>query len=51
MKKVDENSFLFRLGKKLLVNFREGEISKIFYNNHHRNELVEIFNNELFLKS
>ena len=39
---------LYELGKRLVASMRWKEIGTIFYNNYHKDELVKIFNEELF---
>lgn len=39
---------LYEIGKRLVASMRWKEIGSIFYNNYHKDELVKIFNEELF---
>ena len=48
MKQLEKGSPIYEIGKRLMCTFCEGSIGTIFYNNHHREEIVKIFNEELF---
>ena len=48
VKKTESNSDLFGIGKRLATTMSEKEVGAIFYNGNHRDELVKIFNEELF---
>ena len=46
--KVKDNESLYELGKRLVSVLAQKEIGAIFYNGRYKEELVEIFNEELF---
>lgn len=46
--KVKDNESLYELGKRLVSVSAQKEIGAIFYNGKYKEELVEIFNKELF---
>lgn len=48
VKQIEYNKDLFDIGKRLVCCMAEREVGMIFYNNYHREELVKIFNEELF---
>ena len=48
VKNAKSNNDLFEIGKRLVTTMSEKEVGAIFYNENHRDELVKIFNEELF---
>lgn len=46
--KVKDNEDLYELGKRLVSVSAQKEIGAIFYNGKYKEELIEIFNKELF---
>lgn len=48
IRQFDEDSEIFKIGKRLMCSFCDEAVCTIFYNNYYREELVKIFDEELF---